>query len=70
MAGTVSWKRLGGALACVAAGAVAAFASAIVVAALVLAILVAVIAAEQVSGARRRARGEPSPIERLEAARP
>ena len=32
----------------------------------VLAILVAVIAAEVVAGARRRARGEPSPLEALE----
>ena len=68
MAGTISWKRLGGALACVAVGAIGAFVDAIVVAALVLAVLIAVIAAEQVSGARRRARGEPSPLARLEAA--
>jgi low temperature requirement protein LtrA len=67
MAGTVSWKRLGGALACAAAGGVGAFAPGLVVAGLVLAILIAVIAAEQVSGARRRARGEPSPMEALQA---
>ena len=34
---------------------------------LVTAILVAVIVSEQIAGARRRARGEPSPLERLEA---
>ena len=69
MAGSVSWKRLGGALACVAVGVVGAFASALVVAALVVGVLIAVIAAEQVAGARRAARGEPTPLERLEASR-
>jgi low temperature requirement protein LtrA len=67
MAGSISGKRLGGAVACVAAAAVGAFAPALVLAALVTAILVAVIAAEQVAGARRRRRGEPSPLERLGA---
>jgi low temperature requirement protein LtrA len=67
MAGSVSWKRLGGALACVAVGAVGAFAPALVVMALVVAVLAAVIAAEEIAGARRRARGEPSPLERLDA---
>lgn len=70
MAGTVSVKRLAGALACVAAGGVGAFAPALVVGALVVAILVAVIASEQVAGARRAARGEPSPLERLERTAP
>jgi low temperature requirement protein LtrA len=67
MAGSVSWKRLSGALACLAVGAVGGFAPALVVAALLVAVLVAVIAAEHVAAARRRARGEPSPLERLEA---
>jgi low temperature requirement protein LtrA len=67
VAGTVSWKRLGGALACVAAGAVGAFAPALVVVTLVVAILAAVIASEEIAGARRRARGEPSALERLDA---
>jgi low temperature requirement protein LtrA len=66
MAGSVSWKRLAGALGCVAAGFVGTFAPALVVAALVVAVLAAVIGAEHVSGARRAARGEPSPLERLE----
>jgi low temperature requirement protein LtrA len=66
MAGTVSWKRLAGALGCLAAGLVGTFASALVVATLVLLVLVAVIAAEQVSGGRRRRRGDPSPLERLQ----
>jgi low temperature requirement protein LtrA len=67
MSGTVSGKRLGGALACVAIGGVGAFAPALVVAALLVAVLVTVIVAEHVAAARRRARGEPSPLERLEA---
>jgi low temperature requirement protein LtrA len=65
MAGTISTKRLGGAIACVAAAGVGAFAPALVLAALVTAILVAVIVSEQVATARRRRRGEPSPLERL-----
>jgi low temperature requirement protein LtrA len=67
MTGTVSWKRLGGALACVAIGGVGAFVPALVLAALLVAVLVAVIGAEHIAAARRRARGEPSPLERLEA---
>jgi low temperature requirement protein LtrA len=66
MAGSLSWKRLTGAAACLAVVAVGSFASVLVVAALVVAVLIAVIAAEQVSGSRRRARGEQSPLERLE----
>jgi low temperature requirement protein LtrA len=65
MAGTVSWKRLGGALACVAVGFVGTFADAVVVLALVVAVLVTVIGLETVSGARRRRRGELAPLERL-----
>jgi low temperature requirement protein LtrA len=65
MAGTISWKRLGGALACVAAGFVGTFADALVVMALVVGVLVTVIGLETVSGARRRRRGELPPLERL-----
>ena len=68
MAGSVSWKRLGGALVCVAIGGVGAFAPALVVAALLITVLVAVICSEYVAAAWRSARGEPSPLERLEAA--
>jgi low temperature requirement protein LtrA len=68
MAGSLSGRRLGGAVACVLAGAAGAFASAIVVAALVVAVLVAVIGSEQLAAHRRVRRGEPSPLERLEAA--
>jgi low temperature requirement protein LtrA len=70
MAGSISWKRLGGALACVVVGAVGTAMPALVLALLVTGILIAVIAAEQVAAARRRARGEPSPIDRLEAGIP
>jgi low temperature requirement protein LtrA len=67
MAGSLSWKRLGGAVGCLAIGAVFGWAPAIVVAALVVGVLGAVIGAEVVANARRAARGEPSPLERLEA---
>jgi low temperature requirement protein LtrA len=67
MAGTISGKRLTGALACLAMAGIGAFAPAVVVAALLVAVLVAVIVAERVAAARRTARGEPSPLERLEA---
>ena len=65
MAGTVSRKRLGGAIACVAAAAVGAVAPALVLAIVLLAIMIAVIVAEQISGRRRALRGEPSPLEVL-----
>jgi low temperature requirement protein LtrA len=68
MAGSVSTKRLAGAAGCAAAGAVGAFVPALVLALLVVLVLAAVIGAEQVSGSRRARRGEPSPLDRLEAA--
>ena len=67
MAGSVSWKRIAGALACVAVGALATVVSALVVAVLLVAVLMAVIAAERIAAVRRARRGEPSPLERLEA---
>ena len=67
MTGTVSVKRLGGAVACLATGAIGTFAPALVVAALLLAVLVSVIVLEHVANARRHARGDPSPLEKLEA---
>ena len=67
LTGTVSVKRVAGAAACLVAGIAAAKADALVVGVLVLTILVAVIAAEQIAAARRSRRGEPSPLERLEA---
>ena len=69
MAGSVSWKRLFGALACVAIGFIGIFTPALVVAALLILVLVAVIVSEYVAASWRSARGEPSPLERLEAAK-
>jgi hypothetical protein len=60
-------KRLAAALACLVAGAVGFVLPALAVAALLVGVLVAVIGAEQLAAARRRVRGEPSPLERLEA---
>jgi low temperature requirement protein LtrA len=68
MAGSVAGRRLAGALACLAVGAIGTFAPALVVAALLLGVLVAVIVGDQVAGVHRRQRGEPSPLERLETA--
>jgi low temperature requirement protein LtrA len=67
MAGTVAWKRLGAAVACLVAAPLGAVAPALVLGWVVFAILVAVIAAEERAGARRAARGELSPLERLNA---
>jgi low temperature requirement protein LtrA len=68
MTGTIGGRRLAGALACLAIGGIGTFAPALVIAGLLLAVLVAVIVGDQVAGARRRGRGEPSPLERLETA--
>jgi low temperature requirement protein LtrA len=68
MAGSVSWRRLGGALACLVVGLIGTFMPPLVVAALLIAVLVVVIGSEYISAARRRARGEPSSREHLEAA--
>jgi low temperature requirement protein LtrA len=67
LTGTLSRRRLAGAAGCVLVGVLAADADAIVVGILVLAVLVAVIGSEQLSAARRGRRGEPSPLERVEA---
>ena len=67
MAGSVSWKRLAGALGCVVVGFLGLVVPALGLAGLVLCVLVGVICAEQVAARRRAARGEPSPLERLEA---
>ena len=68
MAGTVSVKRLSGAIACCVAGLLGTIAPNLVLAALLNVVLAAVIVSEQVAGVRRRSRGEPAPLERLEAA--
>ena len=65
MAGSLSWKRLLGALACVAVAAVGPFVPALVVAALLVAVLATVIGAEKMAAHRRHARGEPSPVDLL-----
>jgi low temperature requirement protein LtrA len=67
MTGTPSIKRLVAAAACVAAGLLGIVLSALATAALVLAVLVGLIVIERIAAIRRRRRGEPSPLERLEA---
>jgi low temperature requirement protein LtrA len=67
MTGSISAKRLVGALACLAVAGIGAFVPALAVSFLLVAVLVAVIAVEHVAAARRSARGEPSPLERLDA---
>ena len=67
MTGTISRKRHFGALACLATGIVGMFVLALVLAGLLIAVLVAVMGSENVAAARRRARGEPSPLHRLQA---
>jgi low temperature requirement protein LtrA len=68
MSGTVPGRRLAGALACVAVAGIGTFAPALVVAGLLFGVLVAVIVGDQIAGARRRRRGEPSPLERMAGA--
>jgi low temperature requirement protein LtrA len=63
MVGTIAGRRLAGALACLAVAAVGTFVPALVVAALLFAVLVAVIVGDQLAGARRQRRGEPSLLE-------
>jgi low temperature requirement protein LtrA len=58
MSGTISGKRLVGALACLAIGAIGTFAPALVVAGLLFGVLVTVIVADHVAATRRTARGE------------
>jgi len=51
-----------------ALGLVGTLIPALALAALLVGVLVTVIVSEHVAGSRRRARGEPSPLERLERA--
>ncbi|MBD0339130.1 MAG: low temperature requirement protein A [Thermoleophilia bacterium] len=67
LAGSLGRRRLAGAAACGAAGLVGLVAPAIVVASLVVVVLVAIIALDELAAWGRRRRGEPSPLERLEA---
>ena len=66
---TGSWgsKRLLGVMGCLAAGAAGPFVPALVLAGLVIVVLAAVIASEHVASVRRTRRGEPTPLESLEA---
>jgi low temperature requirement protein LtrA len=70
MAGSLSPSRLIGALACVALGALGAFAPALVLMAALVGVLTTVIAYEHMLAVRRVARGEPSPLERLQSGLP
>jgi low temperature requirement protein LtrA len=70
MAGTLSKRRLGGAIACVLVGLVGLVVPALAVATLIVVVLAVIIGSEHASGARRRHRGEPSPLQRLEATAP
>jgi uncharacterized protein (DUF2062 family) len=67
MTQTISVKRLSGAVACVAIGLIGTLLPALVLELALVLVLVAVIASEQIAAAGRRARGEPTPLERLEA---
>jgi low temperature requirement protein LtrA len=67
LTGTISWRRLAGAAGCVVAGVLFGGADALVLAVIVLLVLVAVIGAESLAAVRRARRGEPTPLERLEA---
>ena len=68
MAGTWSGKRLAGTAGCLLVAATGGFAPAWALEALIVAILTGVIVAERLASRRRLARGEPSPLERLESA--
>ena len=65
--GTLSTKRLAGAVACLAVAALGAVAPALVLAGLVVVVLVAVIGAEELSRPPPGGPGEPAPLEALEA---
>ena len=65
MAGSLSRKRLLGAIACLALAALGPFVPALVLLVLTVCVLITVIGGEHLAGVRRRARGEPSPFERL-----
>jgi low temperature requirement protein LtrA len=68
MSHTLGRRRLAGAIACMALGAIGTFAPALVVAALLFMVLVAVIAGDQIAAFRRRRRGDPSPLDQVAGA--
>jgi low temperature requirement protein LtrA len=65
MTRSLTWRRLTGAVGCLAVAAIGIFAPALVVAALLVAVLLGVIAADMVAAVKRRRRGDPSPLDRL-----
>jgi low temperature requirement protein LtrA len=67
MAGTVSVKRLTAAVACAATGALGPVLPGLALASLLAGVLLALIGVERAAAVRRRARGEPSPLEQLDA---
>ena len=67
MGRSLSTKRLIAAAACLATGLLTPVISALAVAALLVGILVGLIVAERAAERRRRLRGEPSPLERVES---
>ena len=67
MAGSISSRRTAGAVACVPIGLIGLAVPALALAALLVAMFVSVIVSERVAFLRRAARGEPTPMERLEA---
>ena len=70
MAGTLSWKRLAGALACLVVAGLGRVAPGLVLGAMLVGILLAVIGGEHVAAWRRRQRGEATPMEQLDAEQP
>jgi len=67
LAGSVSVRRLTAAVACAAAGALGPVIPGLALALLLAGVLLTLIGAERIAAVRRHARGEPSPLERLEA---
>jgi low temperature requirement protein LtrA len=67
MAGSVSARRLIGAVACIPVGLVGLVVPGLVLSALLVGVFVAVIVSERLAARKRAARGEPSPRERLDA---
>ena len=67
LAGSLSWRRLGAAAACVVVGLAGTALPALAVAALLAVVLVLLIGWEDDAARRRRRRGEPSPLDQLAA---
>jgi Flp pilus assembly protein TadB len=67
LARSLSWRRLGAAVACVVIGLAGTALPALVVAGLLAVVLVVLIVWEDRAARERRRRGEPTPLERLDA---